>query len=100
FHPNLSGSDQSGAVPRYWGDPTPPFFENVMSVRAMENSIYFASVNFALQYPETATSVVAPDGRCVAHLAYGQEALLVVDLDLEKSTGTFARRYAPERYKD
>jgi len=100
FHPNLSGSDQSGAVPRFWGDLVPPYFENAIISRAMENAIYVASVNFALRYPETATSVVAPDGRCIEHLAYGEEALLVVDLDLEAATGLYARRYAPERYRE
>ena len=66
--------------------------------RAMENAVYFASVNFALRYPQTATSVIAPDGTCVGHTVYGEEALLVVDLDLDKATGLYARRYAPERY--
>lgn len=97
FHPNLSGSDRAGTVPRYWGEPIPPYFENAIIARAMENAIYFASVNFALRYPETATSVVAPDGCCVAHLPYGEEALLAVDLDLEAATGILARRYVPER---
>jgi len=100
FHPNLSGSDHHGTVPRFWGEPAPPFFENAIIARAMENAIYFASVNFALRYPETATSVVAPDGRCVGHLAHGEEALLVVDLDPEATTGVYARRYAPERYPE
>ena len=56
------------------------------------------SVNFALRYQEAATSVIAPDGRCVANLAYGEEALLVVDLDPGAATGSYARRYAPDRY--
>jgi predicted amidohydrolase len=98
FHPHLAGSDHGGPVPRYWGDPTPPYFENAMIARAAENAIYFASVNFALRYQETATSVIAPDGRCVGYTAYGEEALLVADLDLAAATGTFARRYAPDRY--
>jgi predicted amidohydrolase len=98
FHPNLSGSDVQGSVPRSWGEPVAPFFENAIIARAMENGIYFASVNFALRYPETATSVVAPDGRCLARLPYGDEGLLVVDLDLDEATGIYARRYAPERY--
>jgi hypothetical protein len=34
----------------------------------------------------------------VAHLPYGDEGVLVVDLDLEKATGLLARRFAPERY--
>ncbi len=98
FHPHLSGSDHSGAVPRYWGEPAAPYFENAMIARAVENAVYFASVNFALRYQQTATSLIAPDGRCVGHTPYGEEALLVVDLDPEAATGTYARRYAPERY--
>jgi predicted amidohydrolase len=66
--------------------------------RAMENQVYFASVNFALRYPEAATSIVAPDGTCAANLPYGEEGLLVVDVDPEVATGLYARRLAPERY--
>ncbi len=98
FHPHLAGSDHGGPVPRYWGDPAAPYFENAMIARAAENAIYFASVNFALRYQETATSVIAPDGRCIGHTPYGEEALLVVDLDLAEATGSFAQRYAPDRY--
>ena len=32
-----------------------------MIARAMENGIYFASVNFALRNLQAATSVIAPD---------------------------------------
>jgi predicted amidohydrolase len=98
FHPHLSGSDHGGAVPRFWGEPAAPYFENAMIARAAENAIHFASVNYALQYQATATSVVAPDGTCVGHTAYGEAALLVVDLDPGAATGTYARRYAPDRY--
>jgi predicted amidohydrolase len=98
FHPHLSGSDHSGAVPRFWGEPTAPYFESVMIARAVENAVYFATVNYALRYQQTATSLVAPDGTCVGHTAYGEEALLVVDLDPGAATGSYARRFAPERY--
>jgi predicted amidohydrolase len=100
FHPHLSGSDQSGAIPRFWGEPAAPYFENAMLARAMENAIYFASVNFALRYQQTASSVIAPDGSCMGHTPYGEEALLVVDLDPSAATGLYARRYAPQRYGD
>lgn len=98
FHPHLAGSDRGGPVPRHWGEPTAPYFENAMIARAMENEVYFASVNFALRYQETATSIVAPDGSLVGHVAYGEEALLVADLELARAAGTFARRYDPNRY--
>ena len=98
FHPHLSGSDHRGTVPRYWGEPVAPYFETAMIARVVENTIYFASVNYALRYQQTATSLVAPDGTCVGHTAYGEEALLVADLDPEAATGLYARRYAPDRY--
>ena len=69
-----------------------------MIARAAENAIYFADVNYALQYQETATSLVAPDGTCVGHTAYGEEALLAVDLDPEAATGSYVLRYVPDRY--
>jgi predicted amidohydrolase len=100
FQPQITGSDRRGDVPRYWGDPAAPYYEKAMIGRAVENVIYFASVNYALRYPETATSLIAPDGRCVAHTPYGEEALLVADLDLAAATGLYARRLAPERYGD
>jgi predicted amidohydrolase len=93
-----SGSAHSGALPRFWGEPAASYFENVMIARAVKNAIYFASVNYALRYQQTATSLVAPDGRCVVHTAYSEEALRVVDLDPGAATGSYARRYAPERY--
>lgn len=98
FHPHVTGSDHSGDVPRYWGDPDAPYYEKAMIARAVENVIYFASPNYALRYQETATSLIAPDGRCVTHTPYGEEALLIADLDLGAATGLVAHRYAPERY--
>jgi predicted amidohydrolase len=100
FHPHLAGSNHGGPVPRYWGEPAAPYFENAMIARAAENTIYFASVNYALRYQETATSLVAPDGTCVGRTPYGDEALLVLDLDLGAATGLYARRYAPQLYPE
>jgi len=71
-----------------------------MLMRARENTIYFASVNYALKYPESATALIAPDGQLQAHLPYGEEGLLVQEIDLENSTGLLARRYAPDRYQE
>jgi apolipoprotein N-acyltransferase len=57
-------------------------------------------VNYALRYQESATSVIDPSGRCVAHLPYGTEGVLTYDIDPEVATGTLATRFAPERYGD
>ncbi len=100
FHPQLTGSDRDGVLPAEWGASSGPYYEKAMLMRAVENSIYFASVNYALLFPESATSLVDPSGRCQAYLPYGQEGLLVQAIDIEKATGLLAARYAPERYRD
>ena len=100
FHPHVTGGTGNGIVPRFWGDPEATYYEKAMVARAVENVIYFASANFALPDQETATSLIAPDGRCVAHTPYGEDSLLVAELDLTTATGWGARRYAPERYGD
>ncbi len=68
--------------------------------RGLENTIYFASVNYALRFQESATSLIKPSGQCQAHLPYGQEGLLVQAINLEEATGLLAKRYAPERYQE
>ncbi len=98
FHPQLTGSETRGVVPAEWGAKDGAYYEKAMMMRSIENAIYFASVNYALRYPEAATSLIAPDGRCQAYLPYGQEGVLVTEIDPEKATGHLAARYAPERY--
>jgi hypothetical protein len=71
-----------------------------MLCRSRENTIYFASVNYALEAPEAATSLIAPSGECQAFLPYGQEGVLVQSIDVSLATGLLAQRYAPERYED
>ena len=67
-------------------------------MRSRENTIYFASVNYALRFQESATSLIDPTGACQAHLPYGEEGVLVQEIDLEKATGLLASRFAPERF--
>ena len=100
FHPHLTGSDRSGVSLSGWGDPAAPYYEQAMRLRALENTIYVASVNYALRYQESATSIIRPDGSCQAFLPYGEEGVLVQTIDLEAATGKIASRYAPHRYQD
>ena len=100
FHPQLTGSDQSGPTLEHWGDPASPYYEKAMIARAVENVVFFASANYAFRYQESATSVIAPDGRCLAHVPYGREQLLVCDLDLSQATGFYAKRYDPTLYPE
>lgn len=100
FHPQLTGSDTSGATIERWGDPASPYYEKAMIARSVENTIYFASVNYAMRYQESATSLIGPEGDCLAHVPYGREQLLVCDLDLSQATGLYAKRYEPAFFAD
>jgi len=100
FHPQHTGSDREGVRLTQWGDARAPYYEKAMMCRGIENAVYFASINYALTFQESATSLIAPSGECLAHLPYGQEGVLVQSIDLEKATGHLAARYAPERYRE
>ena len=100
FHPQHSGRDFEGELPKEWGDPHGAYYEKAMIMRSIENAIYFASVNYALHFPESATSLIDPAGRCQAYLPYGQEGVLVQPIRPEEATGLLAQRYAPDRYKE
>ena len=84
FHPQLTGSDLTGPTLTRWGDPDAPYYEKAMLMRSIENTVYFASVNYAFRYQESATSVIGPEGDLLAHVPYGDEQLLVYDLDLDQ----------------
>src|SRR6185503_9442603 len=100
FHPHHTGSDHKGVLLTQWGAAGGPYYEKAMLMRSIENTIYFASVNYALRFQESATSLIAPSGQCQAYLPYGQEGVLVQTIDVEEATGLLAARYAPERYQE
>jgi predicted amidohydrolase len=100
FHPQLTGSDQQGVCLTEWGSASGPYYEKAMMMRSIENTIYFASVNYAMRFQESATSLIAPSGQCQAYLPYGQEGVLVQAIKDEEATGLLATRYAPERYRE
>ena len=97
FQPQWTGHDAFDRPVTRWGES---FYEKAMECRAQENSVYFASVQPAMRHQNSATSLIDPQGKLVAHVSYGQEELLVADLDLSKATRFYATRYAPERYRD
>jgi predicted amidohydrolase len=100
FHPHHTGSDQQGVRLTTWGSAAAPYYEKAMMMRSIENTIYFASVNYALRFQESATTLIAPSGECQAYLPYGEEGVLVQAVELEHATGLLAARYAPERYRE
>ena len=99
FHPQLTGSERGGVARTAWGEPG-PYYEKAMMCRGLENTIYFGSVNYAVKFQESATSLIEPSGECQAWLPYGTEGVLVQPIDLDKATGLLARRYAPGRHRE
>ncbi|MFD0750546.1 carbon-nitrogen hydrolase family protein [Mucilaginibacter calamicampi] len=93
FHPHCSGSNKSGVVPTEWGDKNSPYYEKAMMMRSIENAVYFASANYAFTYPDSASTVIAPDGSYMAHQPYTVPGVLVVDIDPALATGYLAKRY-------
>jgi predicted amidohydrolase len=100
FHPHHTGSDHGGVRLTAWGSAAAPYYEKAMMLRSMENTVFFASVNYALRFQESATCVIAPSGECRAFLPYGQAGVLVHDVDLAEATGLLAGRFAPDRYRE
>ncbi len=100
FHLQHTGNKQEGVRLTQWGSADAPYYEKAMMMRSIENTIYFASVNYALPFQESATSLSDPSGRCQAYLPYGQEGVLVQAINVEEATGLLATRYAPERYQE
>jgi predicted amidohydrolase len=100
FHPQHTGTHHAGVRLTAWGAAEAPYYEKAMMMRSIENTIYFASVNYAMRFQESATSLIAPSGQCQAYLPYGQEGVLVQAIKDEEATGLLAARYAPERYRE
>ena len=92
FHPHFDEAEGDSYRPTTFADPLNSFHEKAMLCRAAENSCYFASVNCAGDGSPTTSAVVAPDGTVVAWQPYGEEGLLVVDIDTALATGFLAGR--------
>jgi predicted amidohydrolase len=97
FQPQVTGSDKNGRELTTWGES---FYEKAMQCRAAENGIYFASVNQAMRYQNSATSLIDPQGNLLAAVPYGKEDLLIADLDMTQAKGFYARRYNSEWYPE
>jgi len=100
FHPQHTGATRDGMRRVSWGEADAPYYEKAMAMRAIENGIYFASVNYALPFQESATSLIGPTGECLAYLPYGTEGVLVEEVEPAEATGVLAQRFAPDRYQE
>jgi len=99
FHPHFVGSNTEGQQLTEWGAKENPYYEKAMMMRALENTIYFASSNYASRFPDSATAVIAPDGSCIAHEAYGRTGIITAEIDPSLATGLLAKRFKNSLYK-
>jgi predicted amidohydrolase len=95
FHPHFHEAEPGSYRPTTFADPANTFHEKAVLCRAAENTCYFATVNYAGDGSPTTSAVVQPDGTLLCYQAYGEEGLLIADLDLTKATGLLASRYKP-----
>jgi len=93
FHPQFHEFEPNAYVPTSFADPANTFHEKAMLCRAAENTCYFASVNCASAGSPTTSALVRPDGTLLSYQPYGQEGLLIADIDLTLATGLLARRW-------
>jgi predicted amidohydrolase len=95
FHPQFHEAQPGAYVPTIFADPANSFHEKAVLCRAAENTCYLATVNFAGAGSPTTSAVVRPDGTLLSYQPYGEEGLLIADIDIDAATGLFARRYKP-----
>ena len=100
FHPHFHETDPTAFHPTTFADPRNTVFEKTMLCRAAENTVYFASVNFAVPHSDTTSAIINPDGTVLAWQPYGLEGLLLADLDLTTATGLYAHRLKPQSLRD
>ena len=98
FHPQATGSNRTGRRLAAWQGQGNGRYEQAIMCRALENEIYFASINYAFAFQKSATCVVAPTGERVAYQPYGEAGLLVAEIDPEQATRRLALRYKPALY--
>jgi predicted amidohydrolase len=92
FHPHFHEAEPGGYRPTTFADPANTFHEKAVLCRAAENTCYFATVNYASAGSPTTSAIVRPDGTLIGYQPYGQEGLLIGEVDLSLATGLLARR--------
>jgi predicted amidohydrolase len=92
FHPHIHEAEPGSYRPTTFADPANSFHEKAALCRAAENTCYFATVNCAIPGSPTTSAIVRPDGTLLSYQPYGEEGLLIADLDVTTATGLFAAR--------
>jgi predicted amidohydrolase len=92
FHPHYHWPEGDSFRPTEFADPRNTFHEKAVLCRAAENTVWFASINCAVEGSGTTSAIARPDGSLHAWQPYGRHGLLVADLDLTAATGLLASR--------
>lgn len=96
FVPHFVTTDD-GSLPRAWCDPSNPYNEKALLMRALENTVYVAAANIAGPDQGSITGIISPDGRLIASLAYGEVGVVAADVELDFATRELAKRWDPSR---
>jgi predicted amidohydrolase len=92
FHPHFHEAEGGSYRPTTFADPANTFHEKAALCRAAENTCYFATVNYASEGSPTTSAVVRPDGTLQSYQPYGEEGVLIADIDIAMATGLLAAR--------
>jgi predicted amidohydrolase len=92
FHPHFHEAEPGGYRAVSFADPANSFHEKAALCRAAENTCYFATVNCASGGSPTTSAVVRPDGTLLCYQPYGQEGVLLAEIDITAATGLLAAR--------
>ena len=92
FHPHFHEAEPGSYRPASFADPANTFHEKAALCRAAENTCYFATVNCASPGSPTTSAIVRPDGTLLSYQPYGEEGLLIADIDITAATGLLAAR--------
>jgi predicted amidohydrolase len=93
FHPHYHWAEADSYRPATFADAANSFHEKAALCRAAENTCWFATVNYASEGSPTTSAVIRPDGTVLCWQPYGEEGVLVAEIDLAAATGLLAGRY-------
>jgi len=92
FHPHFHEAEPGSYRPKTFADSANSFHEKAALCRAAENTCFFATVNYASSGSPTTSAIIRPDGTVQRFQPYGEEGLLIADIDLDLATGFLAKR--------
>lgn len=94
FHPQYAPATTAPRDPA-WASATGTMHEKAAICRAAENTIWFATVNYAIENAIAGTALIDPDGNVTAAHQRGTEHVLIADIEEARATALLAHRLTP-----